>query len=75
MANAFADKTDFQRGMFAAKLARVDLPAAEAIARDFKGASNEGRILGNMAFYLADTSPADAERLGGRARRRWGGSG
>ena len=73
MANAFADKTDFQRGMFAAKLARVDLPAAEAIARDFKGASNEGRILGNMAFYLADTSPADAERLWRQSAEKMGG--
>ena len=63
IATAFTDKTDFQRGMFAAKLARVDLPAAEALARDFKGDSSEGRILANMAFGLAESSSADAERL------------
>ena len=63
IASQFTDKTDFQRGMFAARLARVDLPAAEAIARDFKGASGETRILGNMALALAETNPAEAERL------------
>ena len=63
IASQFTDKTDFNRGIFAARLARVDLPAAEAIARDFKGAPDESRILGNMAFILAATSPADAERL------------
>jgi Carboxypeptidase regulatory-like domain len=63
IATGLTDKTDFKRGIFAARLARVDLPAAEAIAREFKGNSSEGRILGNMAFVLAGTSPADAERL------------
>jgi tetratricopeptide (TPR) repeat protein len=63
IATGLTDKTDFKRGIFAARLARVDLPAAEAIAGEFKGASNEGRILGNMAFVIAETSPADAERL------------
>ena len=36
IASQFTDKTDFQRGMFAARLVLVDPPAAEAIARDFK---------------------------------------
>ena len=63
IASQFTDKTDFQRGMFAARLARADLPAAEAIAGDFKGASNEARIVGNMALALAETNPAQAERL------------
>ena len=63
IANQFTDKTDFKRGMFAARLAQVDLPAAEVIARDFKGDSDEARILGNMAFRLAVKKPADAERL------------
>ncbi len=59
IASQLTDKTDFNRGIFAARLARVDLPEAEALARDFRGA----RILGNMAFILADTTPNDAERL------------
>ncbi len=63
IANQFTDKTDFKRGMFAAKLALVDLSAAETIARDFKGDSQEGRVLGNMAFRLAAERPADCERL------------
>ena len=51
------------RGMFAASLARVDLPAAEAIVRDFKDGGNPSTILGNMALSLAELSPTDAERL------------
>ncbi len=63
VANQFTDKTGFKRGMFAARLAQVDLPAAEAIARDFKGDSDEARILGNMAFRLAVEKPDVAARL------------
>ena len=63
IANQVTDKTDIQRGMFAASLARVDLPAAEAIVRDFKDGGNPSTILGNMALSLAELSPTDAERL------------
>ena len=63
IATEFTDKTDFKRGIFAAMLARVDSSAAKAIARDFKGDPEEGRILGSMAFRLAADKPADAERL------------
>ena len=41
IAAGLTDKTDFKRGIFAARLARVDLPAAEAIAREFKGAQTK----------------------------------
>jgi Carboxypeptidase regulatory-like domain len=63
IATELTDKTDFNRGMFAAKLALVDLSAAELIARDFKGDPSERRILGNMAFHLAAAKLADCERL------------
>ena len=63
IATEFTDKTDFKRGMFAAKLALVDLSSAETIARDYKGDPSESRILGNMAFHLAAQKPADCERL------------
>jgi hypothetical protein len=63
IATELTDKTDFNRGMFAARLALVDLSSAELIARDYKGDPSEGRILGNMAFHLAAQKPADCERL------------
>jgi hypothetical protein len=63
IAGQFTDKTDLKRGMFAAMLARVDSSAAEAIARDFKGDLEEGRVLGSMAFRVAAERPADCERL------------
>ncbi len=63
IANQSTDKTDFKRGMFAAMLARVDLTSAEAIASDFKGDAQQGRILGNMAFHLVSEQPAESERL------------
>ena len=37
IASQFTDKTDFKRGRFAARLARVDLPAALAIAKELDG--------------------------------------
>ncbi len=63
IATPLTDKTDFKRGIFAARLALVDLSAAEKLACDFKGHRSEARILGNMAFVLAETKPDEAERL------------
>jgi hypothetical protein len=63
IAKQFTDKTDFRRGLFAARLARVDLPAALAIAKDFDGERQQGRILGSMAYRLVDQNPAEAERV------------
>ena len=54
-----------QRGKFAARLARVDLPSALAIAKDFppSGADSANRMLRNIAFHLAAENPAEAERV------------
>jgi len=68
IANQFTDKTDFKRGRFAGRLARVDLPAALAIAKDFDGDREQGRILGGMAFRLVDQNPAEAERVWNQAK-------
>ncbi len=57
------EKTEFRRGGFAARLARVDLPAALAIAKEFDGSRSQGRILGGIAFRLIDQNPAEAERV------------
>ncbi len=62
-ASQFTDKTSLRRGIFAAQLALVDLPAALAIARDFKGDSEEGRILTNMVLRLIEHRPDEAERI------------
>ena len=63
IATQLIDKTEFKRGIFAARFALVDLPTAETLARDFKGDRSEARVLGNMAFVLAETKPDEAERL------------
>ena len=63
IAKEFTDKTDFRRGSFAAQLALVDLPAALAIAKDFSGVREQGRILTNLAFRLIEKDPAEAERI------------
>jgi hypothetical protein len=63
IAGHVTDKTDFKRGKFAGRLARVNLPAALAIAKDFDGERDQGRILGGIAFRLIDQNPADAERV------------
>jgi Carboxypeptidase regulatory-like domain len=79
IASQLTDKTDFKRGIFAARLALVDLPAAEKLARDFKGNRSEARVVDNMAFMLAQSRPDDAERLwrriatSGRSASIWDG--
>ncbi len=68
-ADQLTDKTDSKRGAFAARLARVDLPAALLIAKDFKGQRQESRVLGDIAYRLAAENPAEAERIWGLTRR------
>jgi Carboxypeptidase regulatory-like domain len=63
IAGQMTDKTEFKRGLFAARLARVDLPAALAIAKDFDGSRSQGRILGDIAFRLIDQNPGEAEKV------------
>ncbi len=65
LANQLPDKSHPGRGLFAVRLARVDLPAALAIAKDFPARSDVGRdaILHNTAFRLAGVNPAEAQRL------------
>ena len=63
IAGQVTDKTEFRRGLFAARLARVDLPAALAIVKEFDGTRNQGRILGGISLRLIDKNPAEAERI------------
>jgi hypothetical protein len=66
VANQVANKTDRTRGRFAALLARVDLPSALAIAKEFptgRATYSERWILWNIAFQLAADNPAEAERI------------
>jgi hypothetical protein len=63
LANQFTDKTDFKRGRFACRLARVNLPAALAIVKDFEGDRIHGRIRYGIALRLVERAPAEAERL------------
>jgi hypothetical protein len=63
IASRLTDKTDPRRGAFAARLARVDPPAALAIAKDFKGGRIQARTLCGIAFRLIDQNPAAAERV------------
>ena len=63
IAAQMTEKTEFKRGLFAARLARVDLPAALAIAKDFDGERSQGRIFGGIALRLIDQNPAEAERM------------
>jgi RNA polymerase sigma factor (sigma-70 family) len=54
-----------RRGLFAARLALVDLPAALAIAKELSlGRHNAApQILWNIAFRMAAHDPAEAERV------------
>jgi hypothetical protein len=53
------------RGMYAARLARYDLPAALAIAKELpEGARNsKARAYWNIVLRLADENPAEAQRV------------
>jgi hypothetical protein len=57
--------TPLRRGFFAARLARVDLAAALAIAREFpaNGRPSASSVLRNIALHLATDNPAEAERV------------
>ncbi len=70
LAGKMTDKVDTKRGWFAARLARVDLPAALTIARDFDGDQSQSQVLGSMALRLVDHSPAEAERLWAQTANR-----
>jgi hypothetical protein len=65
LATELPQKTDPLRGSFAAQLARVDLPSALAIAKDFpaSGQYTDAWVLRNIAFHLAADNPAGAERI------------
>ena len=65
LANTAVDKTDTLRDRFAARLARVDLPSALAIVKDFStsGATLQNSVLRNIAFHLAAENPAEAEKV------------
>jgi hypothetical protein len=67
IAGQVTDKTDSERGRFAARLARVDLPAALAITKDLDGMP-QGRILGSISLRLIDQDPAAAERVWNETR-------
>ena len=53
------------RGWYAARLARFDLPAALAIAKELSIGDRDSatRIYANIAFRLAPENPAEAERV------------
>jgi hypothetical protein len=72
IAGQFVDKSDSMRGAFAARLARIDLPAALAIAKEFDGSRDQGSILGGIAYRLIDQNPAEAERLWNQTKGRLG---
>ncbi|HKI20782.1 MAG TPA: sigma factor-like helix-turn-helix DNA-binding protein, partial [Isosphaeraceae bacterium] len=59
------DNQEYLRGRFAARLARVDLPSALAIAKQFPASGRESTswVLRNIAFHLAADNPAEAERV------------
>ncbi len=63
IAKELIDQKDFNRALFAARLARVDLPAALQIAKNFAGDEQESRVLGNIAFHIAAENPSEAGRL------------
>ena len=62
LADQFADKSSFIRGLFAVRLSRVDLPAALAIVKEVRGA-RQAECLGEIAGRLAALNPAEAERI------------
>ena len=74
IADQFTDKTDSALAAFAVRLARVDLPAALAIAKDFKGHRQESSLLADIACRLAAENPAEAERIWSltRSMPAWG---
>jgi hypothetical protein len=63
LAEAMADKTALIRGLFAARLARVDLPAALAMIGQLKDPERRQEYLAAAAWRVATVDPAEAERL------------
>lgn len=63
LADAMADKADLTRGLFAARLARVDLPAALAMIDQLKDKDRRLTYLGAAAWRVATVNPAEAERV------------
>jgi hypothetical protein len=59
------NKTSPWRGDFAARLARVDLRAALAIAKDYPvaGPDSQASVRQNIAFHLAGDNPTEAENV------------
>ncbi len=53
----------YARGAFAEELAAVDLDAALALIKDTKDVMEYDRHHGNIAYRLAGTKPAEAERV------------
>jgi hypothetical protein len=60
IANQIPDKAEPRRAAFAGQLARVDVPAALAIAGDFRARPG---ALAYLAQRLIDKDPAEAERI------------
>jgi hypothetical protein len=60
-----ADNEEYRRGRFAARLARVNVPSALAIAKQFPAAGRDstGWVFRNIAFHLAADNPAESERI------------
>jgi hypothetical protein len=63
LAEAMADKADPIRGVFGARLARVDLPAALAMIGQLTDPERRQEYLGTAAWRVATVDPAEAERL------------
>jgi len=65
VANTATRKGTPVRAILAVPLARVDLPSALAIAKEFPatGIDSEASLLANIAFHLAAENPAQAERV------------
>jgi hypothetical protein len=64
LANTDLAKGTRVRGLLAARLARVDLPSALAIANEFPATEFQSTgVLANIAFHLAADNPAEAEHV------------
>ena len=64
LANSSLGKATRARGQLAARLARVDLPSALAIASEFPATEFQSTgVLANIAFHLAADNPAEAEHV------------
>jgi hypothetical protein len=64
LANSSLAKATRARGLLAARLARVDLPSALAIANEFPATEFQSTgVLANIAFHLAADNPAEAEHV------------